>query len=78
MKRVEIFWQDTTSHTEWRCLHEARDLSPMEIKILGYLIEEKKNSITIASQVETTEDEHRMCADVHIIPRGCILSIKEI
>jgi len=50
----------------------------MEIKILGYLIEEKKNSITIASQVETTEDEHRMCADVHIIPRGCILSIKEI
>ncbi|GAI05542.1 unnamed protein product [marine sediment metagenome] len=78
MKRVEILWQDALSLSEWRLLIGAGDLLPMTIQTLGYLLEETEKRIVIVSQVEATERDDRICADVHIIPRGGILSIKEI
>lgn len=78
MKRVEIFWQDTVTHSELRLLEDARNLPPVVMQVMGYILEETPNTIVILGQVEVTEREDRVCADVHIIPRGCILSMKEI
>jgi len=78
MKRVEIFWQDAVTHSELRLLEDARDLPPVIMQVLGYMIEETDKTIVIVGQVEATDREDRVCADVHVIPRGCILNIKEI
>lgn len=76
MKIVLVKWRDTTQQSK-RMFEELKDCSSAVFTIIGCLYEKNKQDIKIINNY--TDDERRFnCSDVYVIPRGCVISIKEL
>lgn len=75
MKLLWIKWKDSTSQQGgiWHDLESVKDMKPLSIVTVGYLIQESKKHITVASSIT----KHQVAGDI-CIPKSCIKSIKTL
>jgi hypothetical protein len=77
MKRVEIIWVDIVSYEGWKDMDELDRFITNHNPVvqIGYLYEEDENQIVLLDSYFQEKDTF---GGIHIIPRGCILSITEL
>jgi hypothetical protein len=77
MKRVEIIWVDIVSYDGWKDMDELDRFITNHNPVvqIGYLYEEDENQIVLLDSYFQEKDTF---GGIHIIPRGCILSITEL
>lgn len=76
MKIVEVSWVDSCSYREvWINKDLLKDVpfTPSECTTVGYLINDGKESVTVAQSTNDTE-----YGKLFTIPRGCIKEINEL
>lgn len=74
--KLEIFWVDAYSNTDWQSL-ESASKRPKEVdcKTMGYFIKADKDLLYISHSIGTKENTTR---DVMTIPIGTIKKIQEL
>lgn len=70
---VHVRWRDSATHTKWQS-YEGRDV--MVIESVGWLLEETKDKVVIASSYD--DQGERQWADIMVIPRECVVSKKVV
>ena len=74
MKIIEVEWEDSCSiANQW--MKPNGDLEPSLCKSVGYLVSKNKKRIVIA---QNYNDESGEVHNQFIIPRGCVIKIKEV
>ena len=70
-----IEWQDITAiDSPWATEEDIKDLSPSLILTAGTLVRENESYITVAGSIGKDGE----FGDVSCIPRGCVISIKNL
>jgi len=70
---LEVRWLDTTEQQAWVSLNQARLSTPTEVKSVGWLIVETKDSLCLAYSITADGD----CSHT-TYPKGCLLSITRL
>lgn len=73
---VEVHWKDAASRAEWQVRGEKSKLA--EVIHRGWLYEEDGDSISLCAGVVMGKTGVTDVGDTITIPRGCIVTIKEI
>jgi hypothetical protein len=73
---VEIHWKDAASDSSWR--DRSRKLKLAEVIHRGWIVAEDGESVTLAAGIVLGHSGVTDCGDCISIPRGCIISIREI
>ena len=71
MKVVEIRWLDSLTQSPWTDLDETKQLLPVTVISVGYLVYETETAITIAGMIGL----ENCMSMIQVIPKGCILTI---
>jgi hypothetical protein len=79
VKRVEVEWHDSTKiDMGWDTLDAYRAEAHVEVtRSLGYVVEEKADSVVVAQSWQPSNQGGKV-ADVVVIPRSDIRSIREL
>jgi hypothetical protein len=72
-KILEISYADITEHNDVSKLEVASKV-PCVFKCIGYFLYENNNWITVTRFFDRDEDQH----EIVVIPKGCILSMREL
>lgn len=74
---VEVTWEDicTYSDNKWRKREfVVDDLTPTNVKTVGYIVKSTKKFLVLASTVSEFDDTLHTI----VIPRGTVLSVKKL
>lgn len=70
---VKVVWRDIQGLEDtWETLEEIRELSPVSIETVGWIIVESEEYITMTSSLST---DKTFGGSVTAIPKGCIDSV---
>lgn len=76
-KSVEVIWNDAASNSAtW--VHVSEVQRPEQVNTRGWLVHDEPDFITIASSVSNEDLEEDIVGNTMTIPRGMIVSIKEL
>ena len=71
-----ILWKDIQSCDEpWVDLKEAKEMKPVEMKTVGYILEQTEDCVVIAS---TLCQDGESVGSVNAIPMGTVVSIEKL
>lgn len=73
MKIILVEWVDAVSVDAWTSIEEAKEHEPVAIVSCGFLLEDKKNSITIALSID---NENECTSQYLAIPKAWLKSVK--
>ena len=74
---VEIVWDDATSNNDaWVHLDDVS--APARVNTTGFLVKETDAAVTIAGSVAADEDSIETVGNTMTIPKGMIVSRKEV
>jgi len=76
MRKVLVKWVDAVSHDNTVHIDEIKDLLPMPVRTLGYLIREENEFVIVARDLFGVEDDHP--SGLITIPRGCLVDMKDL
>ena len=71
---VAVTWRDHTTHRGWRSLRNAKDLTAVECRDVGYFVERTKAGVTLAGMASKDGD---VC-NVMTIPGAWIERIRRL
>jgi len=74
MKIVLVEWLDCHCEDMWTVEDDARNLEPIVVKSVGYLIEQTETKVILSAMVS----ERTTMSMIVCIPRGSIVNITEI
>ena len=72
-KAVYVRWRDAGGSSAWQ-VYEGLNVMPVES--IGWVIEDTKDKLVIASSYDNREN--RQWADITVIPRECVVSKKVV
>lgn len=76
-KYVEAIWDDAASNSEtWVSVDDIQ--KPERVVTRGWLVKECPTFLSIASSVSATEDYEDTVGNTLTIPRGMVVSLKEL
>ena len=78
MKKVEIIWADIIHDSGWHDQTELDDFineKAMTVNMICYLYEEDDENYTV---VDSYMEDKSMFGTIHVIPKGCVKSIKSL
>jgi hypothetical protein len=83
MKIVKVSWLDIVTISERVPIEIAKESDLAECETVGFLIFEDENKIIVAHSIQripqdTTNTTYESVSEYSVIPRGCIIEIKEI
>jgi len=74
--KVEIIWLDAGLENSNMPIKEAKELTPMTRKNVGYLLKNNIVAVRLAFGWIIDKDKHcEVCSDVLVIPSGCVVDI---
>ena len=74
-KIMIVEWEDITSNTEpWLYISDALELEPAQMTTIGWLIEDRKNSILLISSI----GDNKEVGDINCIPKSVIRDMREL
>lgn len=74
---VEIIWNDAASNSEsWVDLDDVAE--PETVNTTGFLVKETDTFVTVAASVSTMEDFIKTVGNTMTIPKGMIVSRREV
>ena len=76
VKFVHVQWHDTCSDSRW-CAFDGLP-KPLIVHSRGWLIEHGRKSVTLSASLIDSDATDMKFGDNICIPKGCIISIKEI
>lgn len=76
MKLIKITWLDHTTYDDcaWRSIEESKELRPITMTTVGYLLEDHKDYYIVASTISNVDT----CTNEFLILKGTIKKFKEI
>ena len=77
MKLIAVTWTDTVGHPDndvWMTCDEAKELKPVDMTSIGYLLVERDDFIVIAS-TKSVDDDDDCFGNVNAIPRPCVKAV---
>lgn len=79
MRKVEVEWRDAGLESMHITEEEARKLTAMPRRNVGYLLEDNKENIVLVFGIIQDRERHGEVLDqVLIIPKGMVDEIKEL
>ena len=73
---VKVRWEDIQSHDgPWVDMEEIPEYTPVTVETVGWIITDHEKYITLVS---TLSDDQTFTGSVCSIPKGCILSIRDL
>jgi len=76
VKYLKVEWLDHTTSNSWLTHDEIKKENGIKCSTLGLKISEDKDVLKLASVYENDKPIRAGC--LHIIPKGCIISRKEL
>ena len=74
-KIVLVEWEDITSNTDpWLYLSDALDLEPAQMTTVGWLVEDREESIILISSI----GDNKEVGDINCIPKSVIKDMREL
>tara|TARA_Y100000114_G_scaffold9159_1_gene7228 strand:+ start:236 stop:529 length:294 start_codon:yes stop_codon:yes gene_type:complete len=79
-KLVEVHWYDITSESGWQSVEEAKNVKLAVCITKGHLLSKSKGVYRIFGDyaLEDNEKDIAEIGNLTIIPKGCVIEIKDI
>ena len=79
-KLVEVHWWDITSESGWQSIEEAKNVELAVCITKGHLLSKSKGIYRIFGDyaLEDNKKEIAEIGNLTIIPKGCVIEIKDI
>jgi hypothetical protein len=76
-RRVEVIWDDATSNSDsWVEIDDI--VKPERVNTSGWLVKEEETYVTVAASVSADGEGSDVVGNTMTVPRGMIVSIKDI